>query len=210
MLRLVAASQTLRPHLPVHRLHAQQLLCRPAAAAASSSSSSSAWGTSSSSSCSWGSQRRLSVQTVRSAADAGALGDMGGGSGDAASADPSYEYKPFARLRERNPHRCVCGLGGRHSTQSVRAPNGPVCIARAGWHAGCWACPRTRRLRRFRTRATTCSRWVAGAAGVGSDSSCAPTAAPDPGCVLSAARSNTSGTNPAGRRLSGRLTSCCR
>jgi hypothetical protein len=56
------------------------------------------WGSSGSSSSS--SSGRGLRQSVR-AADAGTLGDMGD------SADPPYEYKPFKRLRERDPHRCV-------------------------------------------------------------------------------------------------------
>jgi hypothetical protein len=42
--------------------------------------------------------RWVRLQQVR-AADAGTLGDMG------ASEEPPYEYKPFSRLRERNPYR---------------------------------------------------------------------------------------------------------
>lgn len=48
-------------------------------------------------------QPHLSSRFVRlrrvQAADAGTLGDMGG------SEEPAYEYKPFPRLRERNPYR---------------------------------------------------------------------------------------------------------
>lgn len=47
------------------------------------------------------SSRFVRLQQVR-AADAGTLGDMG------APEEPPYEYKPFSRLRERNPHRWDC------------------------------------------------------------------------------------------------------
>lgn len=77
-----------------------------------SGSSSSVWSSSGSSS----SGRRLR-QSVR-AADAGTLGDMGD------SADPPFEFKPFKRLRERDPYRwdksmdsacaCVCAHKACH------------------------------------------------------------------------------------------------
>jgi hypothetical protein len=92
---------------------------------------------------------------AQSAADAGALG--GGdtaGAGDAASADPPYEYKPFARLRERNPHRCAAPLDTQLLVFAAAAAGGVVqrCCMRRGQTArvcaSCTHTPRTHRCTR--------------------------------------------------------------
>eukprot|EP00882_Tetradesmus_deserticola_P015277 GHRQ01016273.1.p1 GENE.GHRQ01016273.1~~GHRQ01016273.1.p1 ORF type:complete len:278 (+),score=64.89 GHRQ01016273.1:16-849(+) len=56
--------------------------------------------------------RWVRLQQVR-AADAGTLGDMG------ASEEPPYEYKPFSRLRERNPHRLL-GVSKEASFEEIQ------------------------------------------------------------------------------------------
>eukprot|EP00878_Enallax_costatus_P019145 GHUV01020188.1.p1 GENE.GHUV01020188.1~~GHUV01020188.1.p1 ORF type:complete len:126 (+),score=33.24 GHUV01020188.1:139-516(+) len=58
------------------------------------------------------SSRAVRLQRVR-AADAGTLGDMGG------SEEPAYEYKPFSRLRERNPYRLL-GVSKEASFEEIQ------------------------------------------------------------------------------------------
>ncbi|KAF8064584.1 CPP1 [Scenedesmus sp. PABB004] len=66
-----------------------------------------------------GSGRWARLQTPRSAADAGALGGDVPQQPPPAEEEQPYEYKPFARLRERNPYRLL-GVSREASFEEIQ------------------------------------------------------------------------------------------